>query len=114
MRPTPRRVPFLLAVSLTVAAIAVPSSTEASASRKPPAPFGSGCRTSVKGSEVAVYCHNPYVPADRVALHIECSRWWDLDVDSAAVEVDPAQTVRLTGRCWKEVRAVWVSHQRVR
>ena len=80
-----------------------------------PAPrelFGAACRTSVLGSHVVAYCHNPYVDTDRVRLHVECSRWWDLDTDSAPVDTGPATTVRLTGRCWKEVSSAWVSHQR--
>ncbi|MEU4153891.1 hypothetical protein [Streptomyces sp. NPDC026659] len=80
-----------------------------------PAPtFGAACRTSVEGSHVVAYCHNPYVDTDRVRLHIECARWWDIDTDSAPVDTDAAMTVRLTGRCWKEIRSVWISHQRVR
>ncbi|MGV9883092.1 hypothetical protein [Streptomyces sp. NPDC003006] len=77
-----------------------------------PRPFGSECRTGVTGSGVIAYCHNPYPETDRVRLHVECDRWWDIDVDSAPVEAGPAQTVRLTGRCWKEVRSAWVSHQK--
>lgn len=75
-----------------------------------PEPFGAACRSSVAGSRVTAYCHNPYPRTDRVSLHIECDRWWDVDSDGASVEAGPAQTVRLTGRCWKEVRSVWVSH----
>ncbi|WAZ20790.1 hypothetical protein STRCI_001931 [Streptomyces cinnabarinus] len=77
-----------------------------------PDPFGSECRTRVQGSHVVAHCHNPYADMDRVRLHIECDRWWDLDTDSPPVDTGPAATVRLTGRCWKEVRSVWVSHQR--
>jgi hypothetical protein len=77
-----------------------------------PQPFGAACRTSVVGSHVVAYCHNPYVDIDRVSLHVECARWWDLDTDSAPVDAGPAATVRLTGRCWKEVASAWVSHQR--
>jgi hypothetical protein len=77
-----------------------------------PEPFGAECRTAVQGSHVIAYCHNPYVDTDRVRLHIECARWWDLDTDGAPVDAGPAMTVRLTGRCWKEVGSVWVSHQR--
>ncbi|MFI6351541.1 hypothetical protein ACIBJF_02510 [Streptomyces sp. NPDC050743] len=82
---------------------------------KPPAPsfFGASCRTTVHGSHVVAYCHNPYVDTDRVRLHIECAPWWDIDTDSAPVDTGPAMTVRLTGRCWKEVRTVWISHQNV-
>ncbi|MGW2104286.1 hypothetical protein ACWCPX_42860 [Streptomyces olivaceoviridis] len=82
----------------------------------PPAPTRSGasCRTAVRGSHVVTYCHNPYVDTDRVRLHIECDRWWDIDTDSAPVDAGAAMTVRLSGRCWKEVRSVWISHQKVR
>jgi hypothetical protein len=82
--------------------------------RKPAAPqlFGADCRTAVHGSQVIAYCHNPYPGTDRVSLHIECDRWWDIDSDGIATDAGPAQTVRLTGRCWEDVRAVWVSHQK--
>ncbi|MET7829684.1 hypothetical protein ABZT23_34085 [Streptomyces sp. NPDC005386] len=73
-------------------------------------PFGADCRTTVTGSHVVAYCHNPYVDTDTVRLHVECARWWDVDTDSAPVDVAPALTVRLTGRCWKEIRAVWITH----
>ncbi|RII18586.1 hypothetical protein DSC45_11755 [Streptomyces sp. YIM 130001] len=73
---------------------------------------GAHCRTSVQGSEAVALCHNPYPEADRVRLHVECARWWDIDTDSSPVESAPAMTVRLDGRCWKEIRAVWVSHVR--
>ncbi|MEW2167430.1 hypothetical protein AB0912_31175 [Streptomyces sp. NPDC007084] len=73
-------------------------------------PFGADCRTTVTGSHVVAYCHNPYVDPDSVRLHVECARWWDIDTDSAPAEVAPAGTVRLTGRCWKEIRAVWITH----
>ncbi len=75
-------------------------------------PFGAMCRTAIEGSYVTAHCHNPYPEIDRVTLHIECDRWWDIDSDGTPVEAGPAQTVRLTGRCWKEVRSAWVSHQR--
>jgi hypothetical protein len=77
-----------------------------------PQPFGAECRTRVSGSRVVAYCHNPYVDTDRVRLHIECARWWDLDTDTAPADAGPAVTVRLAGRCWKEVRSAWVSHER--
>ncbi|KAB1139718.1 hypothetical protein F7R91_38845 [Streptomyces luteolifulvus] len=73
--------------------------------------FGAECRTTVRGSHVVAYCHNPYVDTDRVRLHIECARWWDLDTDGDPVDAGPAATVRLTGRCWKEVGSAWISHQ---
>ncbi|MFE2582196.1 hypothetical protein [Streptomyces sp. NPDC059378] len=81
----------------------------------PPAPrqpFGAECRITVDGSHVVAYCHNPYADIDRVALHVECDRWWDLDVDGPAIDTGPAMTVRLVGRCWMEVRSVWISHQK--
>ena len=59
----------------------------------PPEPFGAACRTSVRGSHVTAYCHNPYPDADRVRLHTDCALWWDIDADAAPVEVGPAQTV---------------------
>ncbi|MER6348354.1 hypothetical protein ACWC10_21615 [Streptomyces sp. NPDC001595] len=100
-----------LALVLTLAYEAMPHARVQAASSDPPEPFGAECRTRIRGSEVTALCHNPYVDTDRVRLHIECDRWWDLDTDSAPVDAGPAETVRLTGRCWMEVRAVWVSHQ---
>jgi hypothetical protein len=79
-----------------------------------PEPFGATCRIRITGSHVTAYCHNPYPRADRVSLHIECDRWWDVDSDGPSAVAGPAQTVRLTGRCWKEVRSVWVSHREQR
>ncbi|WP_030789616.1 hypothetical protein [Streptomyces sp. NRRL S-920] len=94
--------------------VAVPPSGAASLGEAAPKPrpFGAECRTGVAGSAVIAYCHNPYPETDRVRLHVECDQWWDIDVDSAPVEAGPAQTVRLAGRCWKEVRSAWVSHQK--
>ena len=92
----------------------VPHARTAPHARVPVAerPFGAACRTVVDGSYVTAYCHNPYPEPDHVGLHIECERWWDIDADGARVEAGPAQNVRLTGRCWKEVRSAWVSHQK--
>ncbi|MFS8362321.1 hypothetical protein [Streptomyces sp. CWNU-52B] len=75
-------------------------------------PFGAACRTVVDGSHVTAYCRNPYPEPDHLGLHIECERWWDIDADGVSVEAGPAQNVRLTGRCWKEVRSAWVSHRK--
>ncbi|WP_320784940.1 hypothetical protein [Streptomyces sp. CRN 30] len=75
-------------------------------------PSGAECRTGLYGSRVVVYCHNAYADPDRLRLHIECERWWDIDTDGPPVEAGPARTVRLTGRCWHEVRSAWVSHER--
>jgi hypothetical protein len=76
-------------------------------------PFGAACRVRTAGSQVTAYCHNPYPEPDQVRLHVECLRWWDLDGDSAPVTAGPARTVRLTGRCWHEIGAAWVSHARI-
>ncbi|MET9558564.1 hypothetical protein [Streptomyces sp. NPDC006645] len=76
-------------------------------------PFGASCRTKAEGSLVTALCHNPYPETDRVQLHIECVRWWDVDSDSAPAETGPAGYARLSGRCWKEVESAWVSHERV-
>ncbi|MFI8933146.1 hypothetical protein ACIG3E_36450 [Streptomyces sp. NPDC053474] len=89
-------------------ASAAPDPRPAAADR----PFGAECRSNVVGSHVVAYCHNPYPDTDRLRLHIECDRWWDIDSDSRPVAAGPAMTVRLAGRCWKEVRSVWISHQR--
>ncbi|MFD7710055.1 hypothetical protein ACFV6E_16660 [Streptomyces sp. NPDC059785] len=75
-------------------------------------PFGAFCHTVVRRSHVTSDCHNPYPETDRVSLHIECARWWDLDSDGAPEKAGPAETVRLTGRCWAEVGSAWVSHRR--
>ncbi|MGP3981557.1 hypothetical protein [Streptomyces sp. KR80] len=75
-------------------------------------PFGAECRTSIQGSRVTASCHNPYPDSDMVQLHIECRRWWDPDVDGKPVEAGPARTVVLSGRCWMEIRDVWVTHDR--
>ncbi|MEU4351526.1 hypothetical protein [Streptomyces sp. NPDC023838] len=118
LRTAERRVVALVALLLTaLAALAGPSVVRAATSDDPAPvapdePFGADCRTLVRGSHVIAYCHNPYPDADRVRLHTECARWWDIDADAAPVEVAPAQTVRLTDRCWKEVRAVWVTHEK--
>ncbi|MFJ7160118.1 hypothetical protein ACIQUQ_34900 [Streptomyces sp. NPDC101118] len=74
--------------------------------------FGADCDTEVTGSRVTAYCHNRYPRTDLVRLHVECERWWDVDSDSVAVAVAPADHVQLTSRCWKEIRSAWVSHQR--
>jgi hypothetical protein len=105
----PAAVAVALVLSLPYDALSHPRLREGTPA---PEPFGAACRIAVTGSHVTAYCHNPYPAADRVSLHIECARWWDLDSDGTPVEAGPAQTVRLTGRCWKEVGRVWISHQR--
>ncbi|MEF9882143.1 hypothetical protein [Streptomyces sp. P9-A4] len=76
-----------------------------------PEDFGASCRTVVQGSRVTAHCQNPYPRTDRVRLHVECDRWWDVDTDSAPMEVGPADYAQVSGRCWKEVRSAWVTHQ---
>jgi hypothetical protein len=70
---------------------------------------GAECRTAVEGSEVIAYCHNPYPTVYRVTLHVECVDWWDIDTDGTPVDADPARTVRLSGRCWKDVATTWIT-----
>ncbi|WEH42529.1 hypothetical protein OG233_25035 [Streptomyces sp. NBC_01218] len=121
MRPTRRRTWALIGSSAAVAALVVPAgiyaagpggaATGARAPRGPvPAPSGAECRTTVEGSLVIAYCHNPYPSLDHVRLHTECARWWDVDGDGTAVAVLPGRTVRLQDRCWKDVATAWVSH----
>ncbi|MFJ4815064.1 hypothetical protein [Streptomyces sp. NPDC088801] len=111
-------VSLAVALVLTLAYEAVPHARVTADERVPADerdsadPFGAACRIRVTGSKVTAHCHNPYPETDRVSLHVECARWWDIDTDSSPVEAGPAQTVRLTGRCWKEVGDVWISHRR--
>lgn len=114
MRLSRRFAPVFAAVTLIMVLPydAMPHARAGHAGSAVPQPFGAECRTTVEGSHVTAYCHNPYPDTDRVALHIECDRWWDLDTDGDPVEAGPAMTVRLTGRCWMEVRSVWVSHEK--
>ncbi|MFF3466437.1 hypothetical protein [Streptomyces sp. NPDC002619] len=104
----------VLVLALPYEALSHEAHSHARVTDDEPAPrlFGAECRTTVNGSHVVVYCHNPYVDTDRVSLHVECDRWWDLDTDDDPVDVGPAATVRLAGRCWKDVRSTWVSHQK--
>ncbi|MEU6473683.1 hypothetical protein ABZ927_31410 [Streptomyces massasporeus] len=105
-------VSLAVALVLTLAYEAVPHARVPADDRESADPFGAACRIRVTGSKVTAYCHNPYPEPDHVSLHVECARWWDIDTDSSPIEAGPAQTVRLTGRCWKEVGDVWVSHRR--
>ncbi|MEU0398206.1 hypothetical protein ABZ208_36725 [Streptomyces sp. NPDC006208] len=79
--------------------------------RDQPPTYQANCRTVVDGSSVIAYCHNPYPDTDFVRLHVECARWWDVDADTTPVAVRPAGYAELTERCWKEIGAVWISHQ---
>ncbi|GGY57152.1 hypothetical protein [Streptomyces omiyaensis] len=75
--------------------------------------FGASCHAVVEGSRVTAHCRNPYPRTDRIRLHVECDPWWDLDTDSAPVDVAPADHATVTARCWKRVRSAWVTHERV-
>ncbi|MEU9061192.1 hypothetical protein AB0D13_20635 [Streptomyces sp. NPDC048430] len=119
MRSTRRRTWALLAAAAVVAGLLAPVAVSAAnragsgagAPRVPePEPSGAECRTSVEGSRVVAFCHNPYPTTDLVQLHTECARWWDVDADGGAVAVQPGRTVKLEDRCWKEVGSAWVSH----
>lgn len=114
MRLFPRFAPVLAAVALVMALPYDATPHARVEAEKPAAPqlFGAECRTTVTRSHVVAYCHNPYPETDRVSLHVECDRWWDIDSDGAPVDAEPAMTVRLTGRCWEEIRSAWVSHQK--
>ncbi|MGW2178794.1 hypothetical protein ACWCXX_12045 [Streptomyces sp. NPDC001732] len=120
MRSTRRRTWALLTASVAVAALAVPMGISMAGrvgagapapAATGPEPAGAECRTSIRGSRVVAYCHNPYPSTDRVQLHTECRRWWDIDADAAPVDVAPGRTVRLDDRCWKEIGAVWITHR---
>ena len=73
---------------------------------------GAVCRIEIDRYLVTATCHNPYPTLDRVALHIECEEWWDIDTDSRPRSVFPAETLRMDGRCWKDVQTAWVSHRK--
>ncbi|WP_282698118.1 hypothetical protein [Streptomyces sp. CC208A] len=76
-----------------------------------PEDFGAFCHTVVEGTRVTAHCRNPYPWTDRIRLHVECDPWWDLDTDTAPVAVLPADHATVTARCWKEVRAAWITHE---
>ncbi|MEU6390000.1 hypothetical protein [Streptomyces sp. NPDC046939] len=114
----PSRIAPALAAAALLAALPCDAASHPAAHRharvaaKEPERFGAGCRIVVHGTRATADCHNPYPGVDRVALHIECDPWWDIDTDTAPADVDPAETVRMSGRCWKSVRRAWVSHER--
>ncbi|MFG3255464.1 hypothetical protein [Streptomyces sp. NPDC048172] len=70
------------------------------------------CRAEIDGSTGRVACRNETGRTARVQLHIECRRWWDIDVDGEPVTLAPGKSVRLADRCWAEVRKAWVSFPR--
>ncbi|WP_329069650.1 hypothetical protein [Streptomyces sp. NBC_01429] len=104
-----------LATAVDRADRADPDRTRAASPASPASPRAashSTCLTTVEGSRATASCHNPYPETDLVQLHVQCAHWWDVGADSARVEVGPAHYVRLTDRCWKEIRAAWVTHER--
>ncbi|MGW1845160.1 hypothetical protein [Streptomyces sp. NPDC001966] len=120
MRAVRRRTCALLAAAIAVAGLAAPVGISVAGrmgagaptpAAPTPDPAGAECRTTVRGSRVVAYCHNPYPSTDRVQLHTECRRWWDIDADAIPVYVGPGRTVRIDDRCWKEVGSAWVTHQ---
>ncbi|WP_241778633.1 hypothetical protein [Streptomyces sp. AcH 505] len=127
MRALRRRTAALTTAALITAGFAVSSEvrhatapTAASGPAAAPAAdrpdherYRASCRTQIHGSHAVAYCHNPYPETDRVSLHVECARWWDIDADSAPVTIGAAGYVQLTDRCWKEIRSAWVSHEPV-
>ncbi|MGW6569476.1 hypothetical protein [Streptomyces sp. NPDC054975] len=122
MRVSHRRAAALASAAALLAGLCVAAEVRAAPAPtdETPAPvarddeeFGASCRTVVDGSHVSAYCQNPYPTTDRVRLHVECDRWWDVDTDSAPVDVGPTAYAQLSGRCWKEVRSAWLTHQPV-
>ncbi|GAA3739278.1 hypothetical protein [Streptomyces tremellae] len=113
----------LLAAGLTAAQRAQPQGPArtsgagaAAPAAAPVAADGAGratCRTRTAGSHAVADCHNPDPAADRVRLHVECARWWDVDADSAPADIPPAGYARLTERCWQRIAAVWITHEPV-
>ncbi|MER6914965.1 hypothetical protein ABT354_25090 [Streptomyces sp. NPDC000594] len=101
------------APALAVATVLWWGAPQALSQEPAPPEYRADCWTEVEGSRATAHCLNPYPVIDRVRLHIECERWWDIDTDGAAAEILPAGRVTLTDRCWKEIRAVWVSHHPV-
>ncbi|MFF3496891.1 hypothetical protein ACFYWS_36765 [Streptomyces sp. NPDC002795] len=110
MRFSRRVVPALAALTLLFTLPYDAVSDEKPTKRR--APSGASCRIDIDRDLVSATCHNPYPTIDRVALHIECDEWWDIDTDTRPKAVLPAETLRLDGRCWKNVRTAWVSHHK--
>ncbi|MEU2509955.1 hypothetical protein ABZ621_35390 [Streptomyces sp. NPDC007863] len=106
---------LLLGTAVAAEVHAAPAPAEEPAVTAPaaaaPEDFGAACHTVVEGTRVTAHCRNPYPRTDRIRLHVECDPWWDLDTDSAPVDVAPADHATLTARCWKEVRSAWVTHE---
>ncbi|MYZ39767.1 MULTISPECIES: hypothetical protein [unclassified Streptomyces] len=99
-------------IPVPVADLSVPASGGGMEPARPDR-FGATCRTKIEGSRATASCHNPYPETDRLRLHVECERWWDIDADSEAVEIAAARYAELAERCWMEIRQVWITHERV-
>ncbi|TVL90709.1 hypothetical protein [Streptomyces sp. SAJ15] len=117
------RTPHRAAAAALIAAFAVAASEPPAAPTTPPPapvivpaaenrPRHASCDAWVHGSHATASCFNPYPRADRVQLHVECERWWDPDLASRPVDIAPAQHIRVSERCWKEIAEAWVSHLR--
>ncbi|MQY16426.1 hypothetical protein SRB5_66250 [Streptomyces sp. RB5] len=94
-----------------VTAVAVASDDPGRRAPQAKGPREAACGTVIEGSTAWVSCFNPSPYADRVRLHVECANWWDPDVDSAPLRLDPAEGGRLEGRCWFAIRGAWVTHE---
>jgi hypothetical protein len=94
----------------TALAAPVPGPPDAPGAHAQDAPLQAECTTRVRGSHATADCFNGNSTIDRVALHIECVRWWDPGMDTAPVAVGPARHVLLAQRCWLGIRHAWVTH----
>ncbi|MDI5963077.1 hypothetical protein POF50_028460 [Streptomyces sp. SL13] len=72
---------------------------------------GARCDLVRHGSDAVATCMNPDPEETRLQLHVSCVRWWDPATDTAPVYDGPAQWVTLSGRCWKEIRAAWLTRR---
>ncbi len=70
---------------------------------------GARCDLRREDGLAVATCLNPDPVSTRLQLHVSCARWWDPATDTAPVDDGPAQWVRLTGRCWKEIRTAWLT-----
>lgn len=104
------RTPFRRTAALLCAAAALTVTLGPAARAVPAEPRQAECGTRVHGSHARADCFNGDSTPDRVQLHVECDRWWDPDMDTAPVAVDPARHVSLTQRCWLGIRRAWVTH----
>ncbi|MEV5137345.1 hypothetical protein AB0K71_18410 [Streptomyces syringium] len=104
------RAPIRRTAALLLTAAALAGSLAPMAAAAPAEPQEAECRTRIHGSHATAVCFNGHARPDRVQLHVECARWWDPDMDTAPVTVDPARHASLAQRCWLEIRHAWVTH----